>query len=391
MQTLLYLLAVVPLMLLVWRYLYGYFLRMLEYFAGGLSPRTRRRSALALSGAATLPAAYIWDLWAIALLYVVLPALSMDLVNFLVTRLSKRARPRWAAVWRSGLVPLVCAALLLAFGCWNMRQIRETDYTVYTQKDIRPAGWRIALLSDLHFGTTMDAAKLRTICARVSEAKPDLVVLAGDIVDEHTSKDEMHAAAQALGGIRSRYGTYYIFGNHDRNSYVTVRAYSADELRAALVSAGIRVLADESVRFDGDLTLVGRRDRSETGRKGAAALLAGADRTDLLVLADHQPKELRESRDAGFDLELCGHTHGGQVWPCGLVADLCDRTHVSYGQRTDGNWQLVVSSGLAGWGYAVRTEHCSEFVVIDVKRAACAQAAPAFSRLTEARSGFFRS
>lgn len=365
-----YLLAVIPLMLLVWRYFYCYFQRMFDCFRPGLRARTRQSLALLLSGALTLPACYIWNLWAVMLLYVLLFALAMDLANILVTGLSKKARPRWAAVWRSGLVPLLCTALLLSWGCWNMRQVHETDYTVYTQKDIRPAGWRIALLSDLHFGTTMDAAKLRTICARVSETKPDFVVLAGDIVDEHTSKDEMHAAAQALGGIRSRYGTYYIFGNHDKNNYAAKKAYGEAELRAALRGAGIRVLADERVRLNGDLTLAGRRDRSEPDRQSAAALLKDADGGDLLVLADHQPKELRESRDAGCDLELCGHTHGGQIWPCGLIADLCDRTHVSYGQRTDGHWQLIVSSGLAGWGYAVRTEHCCEFVVVNVKKAA---------------------
>ena len=177
-----------------------------------------------------LPACYIWNLWAVMLLYVLLFALAMDLANILVTGLSKKTRPRWAAVWRSGLVPLLCTALLLSWGCWNMRQVRETDYTVYTQKDIRPAGWRIALLSDLHFGTTMDAAKLRTICARVSETKPDFVVLAGDIVDEHTSKDEMRAAAQALGGIRSRYGTYYIFGNHDKNALISEAIKMVDDM-----------------------------------------------------------------------------------------------------------------------------------------------------------------
>ncbi|MGI5979146.1 MAG: metallophosphoesterase [Oscillospiraceae bacterium] len=370
MHIVLYLLAVIPLMLLGWRYLYSYFLRMLEYFGRGLRVRTRQRLALVLSGVITLPAAYIWGLWAVILLYVVCFALMMDLANVLVQKRSARAHPRWAALWRSGLVPLLCAALLLSYGCWNMRQIRETDYIIYTQKDIRPEGWRVALLSDLHFGTTMDEEKLAAVCARVSEAKPDMVVLAGDIVDEHTTKSEMLAAAQVLGSIESRCGTYYVFGNHDKNNYTSKKAYSGDELRAALTAEGIRVMEDESVRFAGELTLVGRRDRSEKDRQSAAALLKGVDRRDLLILADHQPKDLKDSRDAGYDLELSGHTHGGQVWPCGRVADLFNPAHVSYGHVTDGDWQLIVTSGLAGWGYAVRTEHSSEYVIVNIEKAA---------------------
>lgn len=370
MQMIYYLLAVIPLMLLVWRYLYTYFLRMAERFGGRLSDSRRRLLALLASAALTLPAADIWSVWAVALLYIMLFALAMDLANFLLGKFSRKAHPRWTRLWRGGLVPLLCTALVFIYGCWNMQQIRETDYTLYTQKDIRPAGWRVALLSDLHFGTTMDAEKLQTICSRVSEAKPDFVVLAGDIVDEGTSKSEMLAASKALGSIRSRYGVYYVFGNHDKNNYTLKKAYTADDLKAALGAAGIRVLEDESVRLDGDLSLVGRRDRSEPDRQSAAALLKSADGGDLLVLADHQPKDLRESAAAGCDLEVSGHTHGGQVWPCGIVADLCNPAHYSYGHLTKGSYQLVVTSGLAGWGYAVRTEHHCEYVMINIKKAA---------------------
>lgn len=364
-----YFLAVVPLLLLVWRYLYSYFRRIADWYGGGLSEKRRKLLAGIAAAAMVLPAGYIWSLWAVVLLYLMLFSLAMDLANHLVKRLSKKPHSRWTALWRTGLVPIVCTALLFSYGYWNMQQIHETDYTVLTQKSIRDEGYRATLLSDLHFGTTMDTEKLQTVCDRISDTKPDFVVLAGDIFDEGTTKGEMLAAVKALGGMQSRCGIYYVFGNHDQNDYVRHKSYTADELRKALTDAGICVLEDERVRIGGDLTLIGRRDRSETDREPAAALLQNVNQDDFLILADHQPKDLRESREAGYDLELSGHTHGGQIWPCGIIADLFNPAHVSYGQHTHGNYQLIVTSGVAGWGYAVRTEHHCEYVVIDIKKA----------------------
>lgn len=369
MQIVYYFLTVVPLMLLVWRYLYSYFLRIIDWFGSGLNEKRRKLLAGFAAAAVVLPAGYIWNLWAVVLLYIMLFSLTMDLANLLVKKLSKKPQPKWTGLWRTGLVPLACTALVLFYGCWNMQQIRETDYIVETQKNIRASGYRIALLSDLHFGTTMDAEKLQTICGRISAAKPDFVVLDGDIVDESTTKEEMLAAAKALGSIRSTCGTFYVFGNHDKNNYALHKNYTADELETALTDADICILEDESVRIGSGLTLIGRRDRSETDRMSASALLQTADRSGMLVLADHQPKDLKESREAGYDLELSGHTHGGQVWPCGVVADLFNPAHVSYGQHTHGDYQLIVTSGAAGWGYAVRTEHHCEYVVIDIQKA----------------------
>lgn len=365
-----YFLAVIPLLLLVWQYLRSYFSRIVDWYGGGLSEKRRKLLANIAATAMVLPAGYIWGLWAVVLLYIMIFSLMMDLANLLVKRLSKKPRPSWAALWRTGLVPIVCTALLFSYGYWNMQQICETDYTVLTQKNIRDEGYRTALLSDLHFGTTMDNEKLQTICDRVSDTAPDIVVLAGDLFDERTTRDEMLAAVKTLGGMQNRCGIYYVFGNHDKNKYVRHKNYTADELRKALTDAGVCVLEDENVRMGGDLTLIGRRDRSETDREPAATLLQNVSQSDFLILADHQPKDLRESLEAGYDLELSGHTHGGQIWPCGVVADLFNPVHISYGQHAHGNYQLIVTSGLAGWGYAMRTEHHCEYVVIDIKEAA---------------------
>lgn len=319
----------------------------------------------------------------------------MDVINFIVCRVHRarerkagaaiadgdddsdgvraggtgRGFARWKKVYSCGLVPLLCLALSMGYGYWNMAHVVETDYTVTTTKNIRQEGYRVALISDLHFGTTMDAEKLQAQCDEIGAAQPDLIVLCGDIVDESTTKAQMQSAAKILGSMASEYGVFYVFGNHDRAWYSDRAEFSAQELEAALTSEGIHVLCDTSYVLNDEFTIIGREDRSffgGSGRKTQAELLEGVDTSDFLLLLDHQPSELQANAGAGFDLQLSGHTHGGQIWPVGVISDMLGFGELNYGYAQIGDFQVIVSSGIAGWGYAVRTGAHSEFVIVDV-------------------------
>ena len=117
------------------------------------------------------------------------------------------------------------------------------------------------------------------------------------------------------------------------------------------------------------MAIAGRKDRSSyllDGRVDAGTLLGNTDKDDFLILADHQPVELEENRRAGYDLQISGHTHGGQIWPVGLICDVLGFGEVNYGALKMDSMQVIVSSGIAGWGYPVRTGHHSEYVIVDI-------------------------
>ena len=241
-----------------------------------------------------------------------------------------------------------------------MRDVRQTTYPVVSEKLETPV--RILFVSDLHFGTAMDVERLRAYCDEMQETKPDLVLLGGDIVDESTGKADMQAAFAALGSIESTYGTYFVYGNHDRANYASSRPYSAQELEAAILDSGIVILRDERVQA-GELTLCGTEDLSSRSRLPAAELLKDADGAGLTLVLSHQPGGAEEYAAAGADLMLSGHTHDGQIWPLGYINALIGP---KYGEYTFGDMTLLVSSGICGWGYPVRTQGVSEYVLIDL-------------------------
>ena len=141
-----------------------------------------------------------------------------------------------------------------------------------------------------------------------------------------------------------------------------------DELRQTLLNSGIRVLEDEAVQVASQLTVVGRYDVSNvSGRKGVRELLQGVDAASYIVLLDHRPLELEENASAGVDLQLSGHTHAGQIWPTGQLSELLGINEKNYGMATIGDFHAIVSSGIAGWGYAIRTGGHSEYVIVDVR------------------------
>lgn len=265
---------------------------------------------------------------------------------------------KWDQIWRCGLIPVLIAAILVPYGYFRMRDIHETHYTVTSEKISEET--RILFVSDLHFGTAMDTERLREVCGQMQETKPDLVILGGDIVDESTEKADMQAAFAAFGKLKSTYGTYYVYGNHDRATYRADSAFTPDELQTALAESGITVLRDSSIDL-GVLTLIGRNDRTGGSRPAARELIN--DNSAFLLLIDHQPVEAEENAAAGIDLMLSGHTHNGQIWPIAYINAMIGP---KYGEYTFGDMKLFVSSGICGWGYPVRTQGVSEYVLIDL-------------------------
>lgn len=327
--------------------------------------------------------------WMLVLLHLTAFLLLSDLVVFIWRRTSRRKnhadqtreetpnhqqpKPPVALtgrekIYRSGIIAILLTACIMGYGVYNISNVVRTEYTVPTAKDIRASGYRVALLSDLHYGISLDDDELRQEVERINGENPDIVVLAGDIVDESTTRSQMESAFTILGNLRSTYGTYYIYGNHDKNNYSRELEYTVEDLNRNIEKAGIHILEDDSATIHQEVTLVGRGDMEEIGftRKSAEELLSKADPKQELVVIDHVPADYTNVAKAGGDLILSGHTHGGQIWPAGLLMDAFHINELSYGEKKIGNLTGLVTSGIAGWGFPIRTEKHSEYVIINI-------------------------
>ncbi len=173
---------------------------------------------------------------------------------------------------------------------------------------------------------------------------------------------DLDETAAELRRIKSRLGVYAVLGNHDPSP-------EYPPLQAFFESAGIRLLNDETVAFSG-FTLVGRAESApihgdvSEGRKSLAELLAGADRSNPVIVIDHRPAGVDEAVAFGADLIMCGHTHRGQIFPANLIAAWTHGAGRNYGHTVEGNTDVIVTSGVGYWGPPMRTASDAEVVLI---------------------------
>lgn len=320
-----------------------------------------------LASAVVLLSLNLFGISALVILHITVLGLLLDLLNLIVRMICKTVKlepaKRWKTIYRCGLIPLLGTGIILTAGYFNMENIRRTDYSLTTDK--LNTDYKIAFLSDLHYGTTMEKGKLQQICKEISEAEPDLVLLGGDLIDENTSKEQMQTAFQTLGQIQSRYGCFYVYGNHDRQPYKENKDFYPDELKAAIEGAGITILCDETRTLNSELILIGREDYGMgDARVKLQALLSDSDSRQFRLVLDHQPADIEEAHINSCDLQLSGHTHNGQIWPVGIFSALSN--NLLYGIKKVENFSVIVSSGIGGWGYPIRTEGHSEWVMVEL-------------------------
>jgi len=295
---------------------------------------------------------------AIVVLHLALFWLLCDLAAGILRRIRKRGPKRYVA----GVCALLLTALYLGAGWVAAHSIRQTNYTIEAQGTAEPL--RIALIADSHLGITLDGEGFAAAMERIQATEPDLLVLVGDFVDDDSRRADMEAACRALGGLRTTYGVYFAYGNHD-NGYFQQRDFTAEDLRRALVENGVRILEDETALIGGQYALLGRRDRSMKDRTPMDEL--PLDPSRFTIVLDHQPNEYDAEAAAGVDLVLSGHTHGGHIFPAGQIGLWMGANDAIYGLSRRGKTAFIVTSGLSGWAIPFKTGTFSEFVVIDIR------------------------
>lgn len=312
----------------------------------------------------------LWRMTGLIVVHLIVLFVAVELAAFFIRHFGREHRETRGyqvarRIYLSGLVPVIITCVLLGYGAYNMNHIVSTEYTVTTDKV--HSDYKVVLITDTHYGTIQSPDVLKSIIEEINAQRPDLIVLGGDIVEEGTSKVSMEDAFQVFGKLKSTYGTYYMYGNHDRQDYADAksRTYTEEELLKALQSNGITALRDEWVSVGEELILAGRDDAGRmTGRASVEDLLKDTDRGHFLITVDHQPVEVEENAEAGVDLLLSGHTHAGQIFPVGYFTDRF--LGPNYGRYEEGGCTLIVSSGATGWGFPVRTQGKCEYVVVDI-------------------------
>ena len=297
---------------------------------------------------------------------------------------SRRSRIPWTPA--RGFSALLLAALLVltvtvnVLGMRTARDIRITGYQVPKETLGQEEPLRIVLVADLHMGVTSSPELYEDMAEKINSCRPDLVLVAGDLVtSSYRAMGRPEAYAAALGEIRSQYGVYAVYGNHDVDEPLLGGFTYADrekalrnpELPAFLESCGWTVLEDETAVIPelNGLIIAGRRDLARPGdgvaeRKTLSALLTGSDLGAPLILLQHEPVELDRLDVQGVDLALSGHTHDGQIFPGNLLTRLMSQQ--SRGMRQWGATTVVVTSGIGTYGPPIRVGTISEIVVIDV-------------------------
>ena len=274
-----------------------------------------------------------------------------------------------------GLGAILFVTGMCIYGMVHAVHIYTIRYEVPSKKD---AHLKIALVADLHLGYSIGSHQMEEMVEKINAEEPDVVVIAGDIFDnEYDAIYEPDRVADLLAGLKSRYGTYACYGNHDIEEPVLAgftfrqseKKESDPRMDEFLKDANITLLRDEGMLIDGKFYLYGRPDAHRPGRgietrKTPDEITAGLDKDKPIIVLDHQPKELQELADAGVDIDLCGHTHDGQMFPGNLTIKLMWENACGYLQK--GKMHNIVTSGVGLFGPNMRVGTKAEICPITI-------------------------
>lgn len=236
----------------------------------------------------------------------------------------------------------------------NATTLTTVEYDIHIDKACGADSLSIAVVSDFHIGAGARHSEMDQMVERLAEAKPDLILIDGDVCDSSSSVSDLEYMEETLRKLDCRYGVFYVEGNHEKECRTDPEPY--------LLRAGVTILKDKGVRLENGVNLVGRMNALD---KSAEQIMeeCGLDSDAPTIVLQHRTNGL--SRLEGVaDVVICGHTHGYQFPFMGILMPY--KRDVSYGHRMYGGTHAVVSSGIAEWGYRTKWPSQSEVTVIDL-------------------------
>jgi len=335
----------------------------------------------------------IGSIWLVFTLYMVLALLTVDILRIFI--------------WHQPLREFVFVAALaftfglLLYGYINYRnpKVEELNIDLESGEASKGAGnlagrdnlsgrkkLRIVAISDLHLGFATQKKHLQRYVEKINSLSPDIILIAGDLIDNSIKPVEQQRMQEELGMLRAPGGIYMVPGNHEYISGIA-------DVEAFLQKTPVVLLRDSVVMHPSGIAIAGRDDRSNRGRLSVEELLGkvavagsagGAGEIDKagrvaeagevgqsgeagdvpVILLDHQPYEIAHKDSLGIALQFSGHTHQGQVWPMSILVErMYEQSH---GWRKWDNSHVIVSSGLSLWGPPFRIGTDSDLWVINL-------------------------
>lgn len=325
----------------------------------------------------------ISNYWLGILLYIMLTVVVADLLRLILKRLNFPHKKKLFSRGGYAVVGTICFCVICAF---SLVGIFTARHTVVTQQDItiekdggKLDSLHVVLIADLHLGYSIGNDHMKQMVDKINALDPDVVLVAGDIFDnEYEAVKDPDQVAKTLSRIKSKYGVYATYGNHDIEEPILAgftfggknkKKESDPRMDAFMQRAGFTLLQEKGVWIDDSVYLYGRPDyerpgRGITERKTPKQITKGIDKSKPILVLEHEPRQLQELADAGVDAQLCGHTHDGQMFPGNLLTGLMWEN--SYGYMKKAGMHSIVTSGVGIFGPDMRVGTKSEIYDIHI-------------------------
>lgn len=309
--------------------------------------------------------AYVGYIWMGGLLVFFVTGILADITRFIIYVAGKVFSKDFSFITSAHpfyfFMCLFAALFVVVYGFFEARKIRTEHITIPTNKISADVGRvRIAQISDVHLGLIVGEERLRTIIQAVQQAKPDILVSTGDLVDGQL--DEVESLSKFFHEIHVPFGKFAVTGNHEFYAGLE-RSLKITEM------AGFTVLRGRSVVIPGLITIAGVDDEAVRGwLKGDNTeenkLCSEIDNSLFVVLLKHRPV-VYQGTLCSYDLQLSGHTHKGQIFPFGLITRLFFETYYGFFHFKNGTY-MYVNRGSGTWGPPIRFLAPPEITIIDL-------------------------
>lgn len=319
--------------------------------------------------------------WIGIMLYSLLYVVLFDLLRLIAkhTKLKNTLLFSRGSVISIGSVVVACAVATCLYGIFNARNIKVNEYSVTVNKSCgSDKHLKAVLVADLHMGYAIGVDHITNMVEKINQQDADIVIIAGDIFDNsYDGMDDPEGIKAQLRSIKSKYGVYAVYGNHDIDEKILMgftfdwggKQLHSEKMTNFMKECNIKLINDESVLINDEFYLVGRRDTDKPGtedgtRAEISELTKDLDKTKPIFVLSHEPDELQKTADAGADIDFSGHTHDGQLFPGNLTIGLFWENPC--GMIKKDNMYSIVTSGVGVYGTFMRVGTDAEICSVDI-------------------------